>query len=117
MARVEVQGIEPLVATLKENVTLNDVKRVVQKNGADLTRQMKRQTSISYVKGYSLGDTAGSINLKMENNGMSAVVTASTDYVEYVEKGTRFMSPEPIAQPSLDVIAPRFISDLKRLTK
>lgn len=117
MARVEIKGIEPLVATLKENVTLNDVKRVVAKNGVDLTRQMKAQTKRSYVKGYSTGDTAGSINLNIENNGMTAVVRAGMNYDPYVEYGTRFMSPEPIVQPSLDVIAPRFFSDLKRLTK
>ena len=117
MARLEVTGLDKLVGTLKENVTLDDVKRVVQKNGADLTAQMKRQTTLSYVKGYSTGDTAGSILMHPINGGMGVEVKASTNYVEYVEKGTRFMSPEPIVQPSLDVIAPKFFSDLKRLTK
>lgn len=122
MARIEVKGLEELIGTLKENVTLDHVKSVVQKNGADLTAQMKRQTTIAYVGGYSgipqtNGDTAGSINLKITNGGMTAEVSASTEYVEYVEKGTRFMPPEPIAQPSLDVIAPKFYSDLRRLTK
>lgn len=117
MAEVKVTGLEQLVGVLKDNVTMDDVKRVVSTNGQRLTNQMKRQTTLSYVKGYSLGDTAGSINLQITKGGMSAEVKATTDYVEYVEKGTRFMSPEPIAQPSLDVIAPKFFSDLQRLTK
>ena len=114
---VKVTGVEKLIGELKENVTLNDVKQVVSKRGADLTRQMKAQTKGAYVKGYSTGDTAGSINLSIENGGMTAVVKATTNYVPYVEYGTRFMSPEPIVQPSLDVVAPKFINDLERLKK
>lgn len=122
MAKLEVKGLEALEGVLKENVTLNDVKQIVRKNGADLTATMKRQTTISYVGGYSgirqsVGDTAGSINLKFENGGLTAVVQATTDYVEYVEMGTRFMPAEPIAQPSLDKVAPKFYSDLSRVMK
>lgn len=114
---LKVEGLEPLIGTLKDNVTLNDVKRIVAKNGADLTRQMKAQTKISYVKGYSTGDTAGSINLKITNGGMTAEVATGTSYSPYVEYGTRYMSAEPIVQPSLDVIAPKFYSDLSRVMK
>lgn len=122
MAKLKVEGLEPLIGTLKENVTLNDVRRIVAKNGADLTTTMKRQTTISYVGGYSgirqsVGDTAGSINLKITNGGLTAEVQASTAYVEYVEKGTRFMPPEPIAQPSLDKVGTKFLSDLSRVMK
>lgn len=114
---LKVEGLEPLIGTLKDNVTLNDVKRIVAKNGADLTRQMKAQTTKSYVKGYSTGDTAGSINLKITNGGMTAEVATGTSYSPYVEYGTRYMSAEPIVQPSLDVIAPKFYSDLRRIMK
>ena len=114
---IEVTGLNELMGELKENVTLNDVRQVVLKRGADLTRQMKMQTKQAYVKGYSTGDTASSINLKIENGGMTAVVQATTDYSPYVEYGTRFMSPEPIVQPSLDIVGPKFINDLERLTK
>lgn len=117
MAKLTVKGIEPLEGVLKENVTLNDVKRIVQKNGADLTRQMKAQTKLSYVKGYSTGDTAGSINMKVLNGGLTVEVATGTAYSPYVEWGTRFMSPEPIVKPSLDVIAPKFYSDLSRVMK
>lgn len=114
---IKLVGTAALIATLKENVTLNDVKRVVQHNGALLTEQMKRQTTKAYVKGYSTGDTAGSIKMIPLKGGMAVAVAAFTDYAPYVEYGTRYMSPEPIVQPSLDVIGPKFINDLKRLTK
>lgn len=119
MAKIEVTGLDELVATLKDNVTLDDVRRIVNTNGKRLVDTMIRQTTKSYVKGYTTGNTAGSINKApiMENGGLTAVVKAQTEYVEYVEYGTRFMSPEPIAQPSLDVVAPQFFSDLKRVSK
>lgn len=115
MASLKVEGIEPLVGKLKKNATLDDVKRIVKKNGADLTRTMKAQTSIAYVKGYSTGDTAGSISLKITNGGLTAEVATGTSYSPYVEYGTRYMSPEPIAQPSLDKVAPNFFRDLSRI--
>lgn len=117
MAKLTVEGLEPLIGTLKENVTLDDVKRIVQKNGADLTQTMKRQTTKSYVKGYSTGDTAGSINMKPFNGGLGVEVATATSYSPYVEYGTRYMEAEPIVQPSLDVIAPKFYSDLSRMMK
>lgn len=119
MCPIEVTGLEELETTLKDNVTLDDVKRIVNVNGKRLVQAMVRQTTKSYVKGYSTGNTAGSINKApiIENNGLKAVVKAQTEYVEYVEYGTRYMSPEPIVQPSLDIVAPQFFSDLKRVSK
>lgn len=114
---ITVKGLDKLQAKLRDNVTLDDVKRVVQKNGADLTRTMKAQTKVAYVKGYSTGDTASSINLRPEDGGLTAVVEATTDYAPYVEYGTRYMAPEPIAQPSLDKVRPKFLNDLERLMK
>lgn len=119
MAKIQVTGLDKLVATLKDNVTLDDVRRIVNTNGKRLVDTMVRQTTKSYVKGYSTGNTAGSINKApiMENGGLTAVVKAQTEYVEYVEYGTRYMSPEPIVQPSLDIVEPQFFSDLKRVSK
>lgn len=119
MAKLEVTGLDKLEATLKDNVTLDDVRRIVNVNGQRLVDTMVRQTTKSYVKGYSTGNTAGSINKApiIENNGLTAIVKAQTEYVEYVEYGTRYMSPEPIVRPSLDIVAPKFYSDLKRVSK
>ena len=119
MAKIEVTGLDKLETTLKDNVTLDDVRRIVNVNGKRLVQAMVRQTTKSYVKGYSTGITAGSINKApiIENNGLTAVVKAQTSYVPYVEYGKRYMSPEPIVQPSLDIVAPKFFSDLKRVSK
>ena len=114
---ITVRGLDKLQRKLKDNVTLDDVAKVVQKNGADLVRTMKAETTTAYVKGYTTGDTAGSINLKPADGGLTAIVGPTMDYDPYVEYGTRYMSPEPIAQPSLDKVRPKFLSDLERLMK
>ena len=120
--RVTFNGLDELQKRLVDKANPDDIRRVVQKNGADLVRTMKDQTKKAYVGGYSgipktTGDTAGSINLRLEDGGFTAVSETGTDYSGYVEVGTRFMPPEPIAQPSLDIIGPQFISDLKRVIK
>ena len=120
--RVVFNGLDKLEKRLVDKANPDDIRRVVQKNGADLVRTMKDQTTKAYVGGYSgvpktTGDTAGSINLNITDGGMTAKVGATMAYDEYVELGTRFMPPEPIVQPSLDKIGPQFINDLKRVLK
>ena len=120
--RITVNGLDQLNKRLIEKANPDDLRRVVQKNGADLTKAIKNQTTVAYVGGYSgvpktTGDTASSINLNITDGGMTAKVGATMGYDEYVELGTRFMPPEPIVQPSLDKIGPQFISDLKRVIK
>ena len=113
---VKLNGIEELVGALKPNVTMNDVKRIVQHNGKRLTQTMKRQTTSAYVKGYSTGDTASSINAEVRDGGMTVAVGATMSYNPYTEYGTRYMSAEPILDPSLEVVRPQFLRDLDKVT-
>ena len=113
---VKLNGIEELVGALKPNVTMNDVKRIVQHNGNRLTQVMKRQTTSAYVKGYSTGDTASSINAEVRDGGMTVAVGATMNYNPYTEYGTRYMSAEPILDPSLEVVRPQFLRDLDKVT-
>ena len=63
---VKLNGMGEFRKVLKSNVTMDDVKRIVKVNGDRLNRAMKTQTTKSYVKGYSTGDTA-SIRLNQLN--------------------------------------------------
>lgn len=114
---MKLKGAEELKDKLKPNVTMNDVKKIVKMNGTRLTQTMKRRTKYTYVKGYSTGDTASSINLSFKDGGLSAVVGARMDYNPYTEYGTRKMAPEPICEPSLREVQPQFLSDLRRVMK
>lgn len=114
---IRLVGLDEWNKLLKENVTVDDVKKVVQYNGNRLVTTMKGMTSSVYVKGYSTGDTGGSISAVPLRGGMAVAVGASMPYDPYVEHGTRFMEAEPILQPSLDVVGPKFQSDIKKLLK
>ena len=114
---VKLNGMEELLGVLKENVTMDDVKRIVKTNGDRLNRYMKEQTTHAYVKGYSTGDTAGSINTEPRDGGLTVAVGATMQYNPYTEYGTRYMSAEPILDPSLERVRPQFLGDLDKITE
>jgi len=113
---IKIDGLEEFQRTLKKNVTMDDVKRIVRTNGQRLTNVMKRQTTNAYVKGYSTGDTASSINAEERDGGLTVAVGATMNYNPYTEYGTRYMSAEPILDPSLEIIRPQFLGDLEKVT-
>lgn len=114
---IKVNGLEELQAKLKRNVTLDDVKTVVHHSGSELDNNMKRQTSVAFIKGYSKGDTARSITMTLKDDGMTVTVAPETNYSPYVEYGTRFMSAEPFVRPAFDIVKPQFLEDLKKLCR
>jgi len=113
---IKLHGMEELQKVLKPNVTMDDVKRIVKTNGDRLNRYMKEQTTHAYVKGYSTGDTASSINTEVRDGGLTVAVGATMNYNPYTEYGTRFMSAEPILDPSLEKVRPQFLGDLDKVT-
>lgn len=116
-ASIHIEGLERLQKKLAKNTDLSAVKTVVQANGARLTETAKRNTQTAFVKGYTTGQTASSINLTQEDGGLTAVVMPTTEYAAYVEYGTRFMAAEPYMRPAVDTIAPKFVADLKKLMR
>jgi HK97 gp10 family phage protein len=114
---VTIKGDAELVKALKSNVTMDDVKRIISVNGQRLTRYMKEQTTRAYVKGYSTGDTASSINAETRDGGLTVAVGATMNYNPYTEYGTRYMSAEPILDPSLEKVRPQFLGDLDKVTE
>ena len=115
MARIDIKGLDKLEKKLKENVTMDDVKRVVRKNGAELQTQM--QANADFTRGYATGQTKRSIDLQIEDGGFAASSGPTTEYAEYLEYGTRFMDAQPFVKPALDTQAPKFKSDLKKLVR
>lgn len=115
MAKLEIKGLDKLERRLKENVTLNDVKRVVKQNGAEL--QKKMQSKADFTKGYATGQTKRSIGLEITDGGFTAVSGPETEYAPYLEYGTRFMEAQPFVRPALEEQAAQFKSDLKKLVR
>lgn len=118
MSEVKLIGMDKLQAKLKIcGGNLEAVKTVVLKNGNQLNEKMKGHMRDAYIKGYSTGDTAGSVNTVITDGGMTASVGPTTDYSMYVEYGTRFMQAEPAVRPAFEEQVPVFKSDMEKLVK
>ena len=115
MAKIKVEGLDKLQKALKENVTLDDVKRVVKHHGSELQRNM--QGKADFKKGYQTGTTKRSIGLEIKDSGLTAEVGPETDYSPYVEYGTRFMEAQPFVRPAFEEQKPKFKSDMQKLVK
>lgn len=113
--KFKVEGLDKLQKKLKDNVTLNDVKRVVRTNGSDMTKQMIKNADFD--KGYQTGTTKRSISLEMQDSGLTTEVGPDTEYSPYLEYGTRFMDAQPFIKPAFDKQKEKFKRDMERLMK
>lgn len=115
MSDIKIEGLKELQKKLKDNVKLDDVKRVVRQNGADL--QQKIQEKAEFTKGYQTGQTKRSVNLEIKDGGFTATVEPTTKYSPYLEYGTRFMEAQPFVRPAHDVQKKKFKQDMEKLVK
>ena len=115
MANIKVDGLDKLVKALKDNVSLDDVKRVVRNNGSQLQRNM--QGKADFKKGYQTGTTKRSIGLEIKDSGFTAEVGPETEYSPYLEYGTRFMDAQPFVKPAHEEQAEKFKRDMDKLVK
>lgn len=115
MASIKITGLDELEKALKENATLDDVRRVVKHNGSQLHKKMQRNAD--FAKGYQTGATKRSIGLEISDGGFTASVGAETEYAPYLEYGTRFMEAQPFVRPSLEEQEKKFKSDMEKLVK
>jgi HK97 gp10 family phage protein len=112
---IKIDGLEELEKRLKENVKMNDVKRVVKQNGAEL--QQKIQNNADFTKGYATGTTKRSVGLEITDDGFTAESGAETEYAPYLEYGTRFMDAQPFIRPAFEEQSKQFQKDLQNLVK
>jgi HK97 gp10 family phage protein len=115
MAKIKVEGLKELKKALKDNVTMDDVKRVVRHNGSQM--QQKIQKNADFEKGYQTGQTKRSVGLSIVDGGFTAESGPTTEYAEYLEHGTRFMSAQPFVKPGFNEQKKKFERDMKKLVK
>lgn len=115
MPKIRIEGIEELQKALKENVTMDDVKRVVKQNGSEM--QKKIQANADFTKGYQTGTTKRSVKLEIKDGGLEADVEPETEYSPYLEYGTRFMDAQPFVRPGYSEQKAQFKSDMQKLVK
>lgn len=113
--KFRIEGLDELQKKLKDNVTLNDVKKVVRYNGTQL--QQKTIQNADFNKGYQTGTTKRSIGLDFKESGLTAIVEPKTEYSPYLEYGTRFMEAQPFVRPAFNEQKKKFENDMKKLTR
>ena len=111
MGGIKVVGIEKLQKKLKKNVQMEDVKRVVRHNGAEMQEKAQRNVPVD------TGTLKRSIGLEITDSGMAAEVEPTADYAPYVELGTRFMDAQPYLKPAFDDQKEKFRKDMKKLVE
>lgn len=111
MGGIKVVGIEKLQKKLKKNVQMEDVKRVVRHNGAEMQEKAQRNAPVD------TGTLKRSIGLEITDSGMSAEVEPAAEYAPYVELGTRFMEAQPYLKPAFDDQKEKFRKDMKKLVE
>ena len=111
MAGIKVVGMDKLEKQLKKNVTLNDVKKVVRKNGVGLQKAAQKKAPID------TGILKRSVGIDITDSGMTATVEPTAEYSAYVEYGTRFMKAQPYMKPALEEQEKLFKADMQKLVK
>ena len=113
--RVDLKGRDGVIERLQKKKDLTPVKRVVKKHGALLKTKVISNMNAAYTAGYSTGATKRSVTNEISNGGLTATVSGHTEYLPYLEYGTRFMSPRPTLHPAFAYQSIQFVNDLKKV--
>lgn len=122
MGEMKVVGLDKLQKKLKKNVQMDDVKRVVRNNGAQMhAKAIANADFKGHYEGKKFvkptGNLRRSIELNIKDGGLTAEVEATAEYAPYVEYGTRFMTAQPYIRPAYIKQRKKFKQDMKKLTK
>lgn len=85
MAKIKWEGLEDLQKKLRENVSMNLVKKTVQQNGQEL--RSKIQEKAEFTKGYQTGQTKRSVTLDIKDGGFTAEAGPTTEYAPCLKIG------------------------------
>lgn len=115
MGGVKIKGLDKLDRALAKNASLQEVKKVVRRHGLAMQRQMV--DNADFARGYQTGQTKRSIHGAAEDGGLTYACGPTTEYAPYVNWGTRFMDAQPFVTDAFEDEKPKFLEDLKKLTK
>ena len=123
----DLKGAAELMAKLEKNMQLEEAKRIVKVNTAEMQRNMMRSASFNghmeweakkglvFVK--PTGATKRSIALEILNGGLTGKVAPGTLYSPYLIYGTRFMAAQDFFRPNFHKQKIQFKQDMQRLVK
>ena len=113
---MSVAGTEKLSRKLQSDQYQRKARRIVKRNGADLSDKTKSNMSRVYTGHYEWKKGRGKVFVKPTGaTSKSASVGAHTKYSPYLEMGTRFMAKRPALIPAFRTQGQIFIKDLKSI--
>lgn len=104
-------GVNLLENKLKKNATMEEVREIVNRNGADLTKGAQRKAPVDtgYLKRY--------IIMQIASGGLMSKTLSGAEYSGYVNYGTRFMAAIPYMTTAYRVQRDVFLHDMRRLVQ
>ena len=118
MGGIKITGLDKLQKALKENVTMDDVKKIVRQNGVQMMDKIWRNAD--FTEGYQTGQTKRSVKeagINIIDDGFTVEAGATTEYAPYLEHGTRFMSAQPFVGPAEKEQKQKFKRDMEKLVR
>lgn len=122
--RFELKGLDKLQAKLQRIAKMEEVERIVEKNGVAMLEKAIKNTEKfrGHYRGKKLIKPTGATKRSLSENSSKLEkfkyrVAPGTDYAAYVELGTRKMSAQPFIKPAFDDQKKLFKNDLERLVK
>lgn len=123
----ELKGADELMKHIQKSMQLEEAKRIVKMNTAEMQRNMVRSASFNghmeweAKKGLVFvsptGTTKRSISLELSSGGLVGKVAPGTEYSPYLIYGTRFMAAQDFFRPNFHKQEIQFRQDMMRLVQ
>ena len=115
-------GMEKLQKKLRKNVDLNEVKKIVKTNGAEMQAEAQRNANFKgHYEGKKLVPPTGKLRRsrghEITDGGMIAEVEQTAEYVPYDEFGTRMMGAQTYLKTAFKKQSKQFRKDMNELVR
>lgn len=106
---LSLKGTSELRKALEHPLGMEAIKKTIAYHGSQVQNRAQRLAPVD------TGFLKRSIELFIEDGGMSAVIRARAIYSPYLEYGTRYITAIPFMGPALNLQEPAFMADIRRL--
>lgn len=111
MGNKSLSGSADLIAKLKKNATLEDVKTLIKVNTAEMHKKAQINAPVD------TGFLKASIVFLLADGGLTGEVSVKAEYAPYLEWGTRWIKGRYFMMTAYQTQKRQFLEDMKRLTR
>ena len=107
----QITGTKVLSNALNDRTKLTAIKQAIKMNGSEM-----QQSAVRFAP-YDTGYLARSIELYIQDNGLTAMIKPLAHYGVYQELGTRYQAGKPYIRPAFHRQSAIFKNDMSRFGK